>query len=145
MKAMMRIGVGRLFLLGWLGLLPFFPVVSNASEEVVSLQVTPNLQQEPGIVQYKFKIPNHKDNVLFCVGWTSDDAAVVWRRSCQQLNGIYSPQLYQFEYQKLVEGTYQAFAIVYRAPNYVAGKAIANFIVLDNGVPDCSTPTKCNP
>lgn len=72
---------------------------------------------EPGKVRYVIRIEPHRDNFWFCAGFVSPDAYVSERKSCQQLNGIYSPKYYYFEYKNLTEGNYRAFIQVYRVPN----------------------------
>ena len=94
-------------------------------------------------MKYKIRIPTHRDNFWFCTGWTSPDAKITMRKSCQQLNGIYAPQVFWFEYKNLSQGTYIGFVDLYRVPHHVAGRASHNFVVLDDERPDCPTPTSC--
>lgn len=112
------------------GLLLFSPFVS--ADEIVGLEVSPNVQWEPGKIKLKITVDPHQDNVQFCVGYRyADDPPEIGdlRRSCQQLNGIYSPKVLWIEYKGIPASEYQAFAEVYRAPNRLAGRVQANFVV----------------
>jgi len=96
----------------------------------LSLSQRPEEMWEPGKVRYKVQIEPHRDNIQFCYGYSSDNAKVYYRESCQQLNGIYSPRTMFFEYSGLGEGNYLAFVKVYRVPNRLAGEATDRFRIL---------------
>ena len=101
---------------------------------VVSLQVTPNIQYEPGKIRLKLVIASHQDNTQFCIGYRvmGEPEELTIRRSCQQLNGIYSPRVFWFEYKGIPAEQYIAFATVIRAPSRLAGTAQAQFQVLSS-------------
>ena len=120
----------KLFLLS-LGLAVVLKAVSEplpATDVVTSLQVSPLVQAAPGKVLYTIRITPHRDNIWFCYGWDNIDTAD-GKTSCQQLNGIYSPRIFQQEYKWLKSGHYVGFVRVYRAPSYIAGTAPLQFIV----------------
>lgn len=101
-------------------------------DEIVKLEVSPNIQWEPGIIKLKITVQSHVDNIQLCMGYTyKEDPPELQplRRSCQQLNGIYSPRVYWIEYKSITFGEYFAFAEVIRVPHRLASKAQANFIV----------------
>ena len=102
------------------------------------LTVSPlfQLQHASIPVQYKVRIRQHRDNVRYCVGWYlqevagTDDHIRQYRRSCQQLNGIYAPSVLYHEYKNLAPGKYEAFASLYRVPNYLAGEDKQSFQII---------------
>ena len=79
-------------------------------------------------------VTSHQDNIQFCVGYRIMDypEELTSRRSCQQLNGIYSPKVFWFEYKGLSAEQYVAFVEVIRVPNRLAGIAKANFTISSN-------------
>lgn len=87
-------------------------------------------QYAPAIVRYKITVEPYFENVWYCWGWTSDDAPIIERRSCQQLNGQAGPRTSYFEYRNVGEGNYEAFVEVYRAPNRIAAKTTKPFRIL---------------
>ena len=106
-------------------------LVSPSSEDVVSLKVTfDKSNTAPATPTFKIAISPHKDNIHYCWGFVSNDAVVMYRRSCQQLNGIYSPIVIWQEYKNLGSGTYKAFVEIYRVPNRKAGESTFNFRIL---------------
>lgn len=96
----------------------------------LALHQQPVDRWEPGKVRYTIRIETHKDNFWFCAGFVSPDAYVAERVSCQQLNGIYSPRYFYFEYTKLTEGHYKAFVQVFRVPNRLATQVEVPFRIL---------------
>ena len=103
-------------------------------DPVVSLQVSPNIQYEPGKIKLKISVASHQDNTQFCIGYRvmGEPEELTIRRSCQQLNGIYSPRVFWFEYKGIPAEQYIAFATVIRAPKRLAGTAQAQFQVLSS-------------
>ena len=124
-----RIVLTAIFLGLWLSASSPTAIHANSEPDPVSIQITPQIQQAPGKVQYKISIARHVDNLYMCWGFTAPGARIEFRGSCQQLNGIYSPSVFWFEYKDLSAGEYQAFAELYRVPQRLAGNATANFII----------------
>ena len=121
------------FLLLWSVLFPTTVYPNPESQDVVKLEATPNVQWEPGKIKLKVTIQPHRDNIQYCVGYTySEDPPELQplRRSCQQLNGIYTPRVYWIEYKGILPGEYFAFAEVIRVPNRLASRVQANFVVM---------------
>ena len=106
-----------------------FLTVMGAESPVTTLHVTPAQQYYPGTVLFQVSITPHRDNFWLCNGWQNETTGK-YRKSCQQLNGIYSPRLFQFEWRLLEVGKYVGFVEVYRTPNYLAGDATEPFTVL---------------
>ena len=97
------------------------------SDTPLWLEVLPTHQFAPGHVRYKIRVQSHRDNIGLCFGYSQPNK---FRRSCMQLNGIYSPRLYWQEYHDLPAAEYEAFVELYRAPNRIAAKEPKKFIVL---------------
>ena len=112
---------------------PSSPTALRESD-VVSIAVSPNVQPAPGKIKLKLVVTSHQDNIQFCVGYRYSDEPdeLTLRRSCQQLNGIYSPKVFWFEYKGLSAGEYQAFVEIVRVPSRLAGTAKANFTISSN-------------
>ena len=110
------------------------PIIPNQSQTVVSLTVSPNVQAEPGTIKLKVSVEPNPDNIQFCVGYRYLDESeeLALRRSCQQLNGIYSPKVFWFEYKGLPAAQYVAFVEIIRAPSRIAGIAKAYFTISSN-------------
>lgn len=96
----------------------------------LTLTIVPAYQFAPGTVSYRAWITPHRDNIWFCIGWSSENAGIASRTSCQQLNGIYAPRVIYQEYRLLGAGTYQGFIDLYRVPNYRAATATQAFQIL---------------
>lgn len=99
-----------------------------SSDASVTLHITPLYQFERGKVLYTMRISQHRDNFWYCYGW-ENQTTEKRRTSCQQLNGIYAPRIFQQEYRDLDPGVYTGFIQLYRAPNYLADTATQEFIV----------------
>lgn len=106
------------------------PPVPTDEAFALALRILPIHQFAPGTAAYRIQITPHRDNIWFCMGWHSEDAAITNRTSCQQLNGIYSPRVVYQEYRALARGTYHGFVDLYRVPNYRAHTATQTFIVV---------------
>ena len=98
------------------------------AEEVITLTVNPTQQFAPGHVMLKVRVPRYFENVVLCFGFESENLA---RSSCIQWDGINAPLVMWQEYKSLPPGEYQAFAVLYRVPNRVAGQAKAQFRVVE--------------
>ena len=122
-----------LFLLLW-SVLFHTTVYPSPESDVVSLSVSPNVQAAPGTIKLKILVAAHQDNIQLCVGYRVYDypEELTERRSCQQLNGIYSPRVYWMEYKNIPTEQYIAFATVTRVPNRLAGVARASFTISPN-------------
>lgn len=94
----------------------------------LSLDVNPRFAFEPAKVEFRIAVEPHRDNVRLCFGFASSDAAVHWRYSCQQWNGVYAPR---FHYQTYVlsAGHYTAVADLYRAPDHRVSRVTADFAI----------------
>lgn len=103
------------------------PIVHpQESEPPVTLRTHLEQSLAPGHVIYRVGIPQHRDNIWFCVGWDNITTERS-RTSCQQLNGVYSPIVFHLEYRSLAEGCYRGFVDVYRTPSYRAAFATSQF------------------
>ena len=106
------------------------PVQTAGDEAVVLLAVTPGFDYAPVAATYKVTVPPHKDNIWMCWGFFREDSVIYARKSCEQLNGIYSAKVHWFTYKDLPKGEYNAWVQVYRVPYRMAGEAKAMFRVL---------------
>ena len=106
------------------------PAPAQESIPVVTLSVNPVFAFAPATIRYTLKIPPNRDNLFFCAGYISNDAAVSFRESCQQLNGIYAPRIFYLEYPNLGRGSYQGFVRVFRVPNRLAREVVQEFKLL---------------
>jgi hypothetical protein len=104
-------------------------MMGASPDALVTLEILPAHQFEPGKVLYTIRIPPHRDNFWTCYGWDNLDTEK-GRTSCQQLNGIYAPRIFQQEYRNLEPGRYVGFLETHRVPNYIASIDTQNFVVL---------------
>lgn len=102
---------------------------SKADDAPVTLTISPPQQYFPGTVMYHMRVAQHRDNFWTCFGWTNTTTGA-FRKSCQQVNGIYGPRYFQHEYKWLEPGEYVGFVHVFRTPNYLAGIETQQFIIL---------------
>jgi len=95
------------------------------------MTATPEQQWSPGKIHLKITLLPDRDNIQLCVGYRNlDDASA--STSCKQLTGQYTPKIHLYDYKNLTPGEYEAFAEVYRVPQYLAGRVHVNFNVIDN-------------
>lgn len=126
-----------------LALLTFMLVLVSptSTSSPIAISVDPVFQYAPGRVDAVAVIEPHRDNVAFCIGWESvpspDGQLSPDRgsyRSCQLLNGIYSPTRHYFQWRNLDYGRYLAYAELYRVPARLAAHDTKTFQVLE-GIP----------
>ena len=99
----------------------------------ITLQITNQIGYAPAQIDYTIRVEPHFENITLCWGWWSDTSRVVHRRSCEILDGQYSPRIFQRSYTWVGPGSYMAFAAVYRVPNRLTFEANQPFIVLVRG------------
>jgi hypothetical protein len=99
----------------------------GADESPLTLKVYPLVQPAFGHINYSIRVESHRDNFWLCYGYDASNGDT--KRSCFQLNGIYSPKLFQEEYLSLPEGEYEAFVELYRVPNRLAARVTHTFTI----------------
>lgn len=103
------------------------PAVGWGEDPPLVLEALPVHQFAPGYMRYRIRVQTHRDNVALCFGYNEPNK---YRKSCIQLNGIYSPRVYWQEYHNLSPANYEAFVQLFRAPNRIAAQEIKEFIVI---------------
>lgn len=120
--------------------MPFGASGASADAPIVSFDVSPIFQFEIGEIHLVSRITPHRDNVQICWGWILREdlepskGYPVFRKSCQQLHGIYSPKVFHIGYQKMARGEYRAIVELYRAPSTVVAKLEKPFRVIESDV-----------
>jgi len=130
-----------------------FTATTSASDEPpLSLTVVPVFQladiaHDTGHVSFKIRVEPHRDNVQLQLSWTrcqmlwddldqefrpfcSLDGDVVYRSWWQELQGIYSPRLYYYDWN-LPPGHYLVQVALIRTPHYVAFQKEQPFTIIE--------------
>lgn len=99
--------------------------------EPITMTAKPEQQYSPGKITLTIHLTPHRDNIQLCVGYRNlqDGGASM---SCKQATGEYTPITHTYIYKSLTPGEYEAFAEVYRVPQYLAGRIHVPFNVIDN-------------
>ena len=103
------------------------PAIGWGEDPPLWIEALPIHQFAPGHIKYKIRVQSHRDNVALCFGYNEPNK---YRRSCMQLNGIYSPRSFWQEYHDLPPAKYEAFVQLFRAPNRIAAQEIQEFVVI---------------
>lgn len=103
-------------------------VVGSVNPDPISMTAKPEQQYSPGKITLTIHLEPHRDNIQLCAGFRNlqgDGASM----SCKLLTGQYTPITHIYIYNKLTPGEYEAFAEVYRVPQYLAGRVHVPFNV----------------